>query len=929
MMWCMNLRKRFLSLLTCVGLVGSSVVIGAGIASASHFRSSNNELDIASEDGTDTATWTIRTAWRKDSIDGYYDDVIVKEKSDVPNAGDPTDWSLSLSSENEDLSNPLYDVNIQTQDGALSNDEGELAPGQYELYTSSCCRVYGIENAGEYFSDWTSFTKAGDGSFDMPPKFDAVKLYDILPPGGATASFDFTATDPEEGDVTYSLVQGLPEYWDDPFASTDPPCPSGLGAYEDGIWVVNCDAETADDNVVVFYPDGTPNVDFSIDSDVLAAPGSRIVFDPTTGNGYIVNPDTDSITQITDPDTNGSYEVGATISPADIDVLINDYVDPTDLDTDVDYADAINSVAFDPSTGDMGIAFQGPDGGGLIMLEDANDDGTPEHLVRWNFWETFALTDIEFSDSGDLYGVTNRWETCDSPNDDNVHVWDAAWAYGDSSTYDIQSEVDCPVALNLAASDGGSALSVANYGSDSITQYYICGGSGGYNCAGDKVATFEASAPTDVLVTGDGFTGVMYVTELSNNRVVKQDMKWTGSPYYGHNPIPCSDFTDGVLEIGSEFCEEGQDFDEIYYEGSFWAAKVIASDAMGNETTANLLLRVAVGPSIEWESQTGESPFNVEVYSSDADTEQPDHWWFECVDDSSDVVFEDEIEGEGPVTFTVDVAGVSGQVFDCTATASNSAGEGSYDGTLELTADSDGPVDPCERCTGAGGHGGGGGGSTPGTTPDPGSTDAPDTASGGRPLVPGTDQPVAPIPTSGGVLPEVAPGQSLTTEDGVAIPVTITPNASATGFVMTGDGFTFAMEIPASDGEAGSESGVVTLTRNRETVVSGDGFAPGTLVDVWLFSTPTYLGSIRVGADGRFSQALGVPASIPVGPHTLQANGTTADGKTRSLNLGVQVLDRNFTLPKTGGNDTVALVALWLLTAGVFVVTARRRRVIG
>ena len=146
---------------------------------------------------------------------------------------------------------------------------------------------------------------------------------------------------------------------------------------------------------------------------------------------------------------------------------------------------------------------------------------------------------------------------------------------------------------------------------------------------------------------------------------------------------------------------------------------------------------------------------------------------------------------------------------------------------------------------------------------------------------------------------------------------------------MQGDGFTFAMEIPSSAGEAGSASGVVTITRSREVEVSGDGFAPGTLVDVWLFSTPTYLGTALVGADGRFTESMNVPASIPVGGHTLQANGTTADGKVRSLNLGVQVVDRNFTLPKTGGNDTVALVALWLMAAGVFVVTARRRRVIG
>ena len=181
----------------------------------------------------------------------------------------------------------------------------------------------------------------------------------------------------------------------------------------------------------------------------------------------------------------------------------------------------------------------------------------------------------------------------------------------------------------------------------------------------------------------------------------------------------------------------------------------------------------------------------------------------------------------------------------------------------------------------------------------------------------------APVPNSNGVLPELTPGASQAWRNGVDIPVVV--EATATGWQMTGSGFIFGLEIPKSNGESGSTDGVVTLTRAREVEVSGQGFLPGTFVDVWLFSSPTYLGSVLVAADGTFKASLEVSNSIPVGEHTLQANGTSSDGSSRTLNLGVRVVDMTVDLPATGRRSTFPFVAVWFLFAGLVAFATRRR----
>jgi len=212
------------------------------------------------------------------------------------------------------------------------------------------------------------------------------------------------------------------------------------------------------------------------------------------------------------------------------------------------------------------------------------------------------------------------------------------------------------------------------------------------------------------------------------------------------------------------------------------------------------------------------------------------------------------------------------------------------------------------------------------TTAAPVPTSAPVDTS--RSTIPDGSTPAVPVTATPGSLPTLAVGGSLSTENGQPVPVVVNQVAPG-GWQMTGPGFQWQMQIPAGD-TPGSSQGVVTLVRDREVEVSGTGFLPGSLVDVWLFSKPTFLGTVKVGANGSFEGSLKVPASMPIGGHTLQANGLTPDNEVRSLNLGVQVagLPR---LPVTGSDDAgavrYALVATLLGAATLAMARRRRARV--
>lgn len=112
-----------------------------------------------------------------------------------------------------------------------------------------------------------------------------------------------------------------------------------------------------------------------------------------------------------------------------------------------------------------------------------------------------------------------------------------------------------------------------------------------------------------------------------------------------------------------------------------------------------------------------------------------------------------------------------------------------------------------------------------------------------------------------------------------------------------GDGFT-----PAS----------LSLSAGKTLLVSGSGFKPSTTVEIWLFSTPTLLGSATVSADGSFSKTVTVPSGLTAGSHTLQVEGSDSSGAEKALLLGVSATsassESGTDLPFTGPLSNAALL---------------------
>jgi|GEM_PF-1549427 len=167
---------------------------------------------------------------------------------------------------------------------------------------------------------------------------------------------------------------------------------------------------------------------------------------------------------------------------------------------------------------------------------------------------------------------------------------------------------------------------------------------------------------------------------------------------------------------------------------------------------------------------------------------------------------------------------------------------------------------------------------------------------GGFVLAPQVVDPCAPEPLLvNGPLPELCSGVGqMTKEDGTVSQV---PVQQVGQQVQIGTS-EFYMALSLGTGSVSYDNSCIILNLGAETIVTGVGFKPGSTVKVWLFSTPTLLGTTIVLQDGTFSLPVTVPGNTPAGPHTLQAEGLTTAGDLRALSARVTV-----------SNDVVSPVA--------------------
>jgi len=176
------------------------------------------------------------------------------------------------------------------------------------------------------------------------------------------------------------------------------------------------------------------------------------------------------------------------------------------------------------------------------------------------------------------------------------------------------------------------------------------------------------------------------------------------------------------------------------------------------------------------------------------------------------------------------------------------------------------------------------------------------------------------------------PAQSLVVTNGQPETVQVFPNELLNGYIVEGSDFRLAVSSSGSDGaviEMDSE-GTLLLSRNQVIEVQGRGFAPGTEVVVWLFSEPQRLGEIRANADGNFQGSVPIMESLLVGEHTVQINGVTPSGETRTVSMGVKLIEEapGSTLGNFGSPLLPIVFAVIISTLGliVFVVYVRSRK---
>ena len=136
----------------------------------------------------------------------------------------------------------------------------------------------------------------------------------------------------------------------------------------------------------------------------------------------------------------------------------------------------------------------------------------------------------------------------------------------------------------------------------------------------------------------------------------------------------------------------------------------------------------------------------------------------------------------------------------------------------------------------------------------------------------------------------VAPGTGVLIVNGEKVSVTVRPDARDSKLLeVSGPGFTMSLAgLNAKGKPLGlTPDGALILEQDRTAAVAGTGFQPNSLVYLYLFSEPRFLGTVQTDANGAFTGQVPLPADIADGRHTLQSNGFTPDGTVRSLSLGV------------------------------------------
>ena len=174
------------------------------------------------------------------------------------------------------------------------------------------------------------------------------------------------------------------------------------------------------------------------------------------------------------------------------------------------------------------------------------------------------------------------------------------------------------------------------------------------------------------------------------------------------------------------------------------------------------------------------------------------------------------------------------------------------------------------------------------------------------------------------VVDKVDAGQSAVQVDGVKTDAVVT--RSNNQMVVTAGSLSATLSgLDKTGNRAALDSnGVVHLAVGDVIKISLGGFKPESIVEVWLFSTPTKLGTAEVGSDGKMSGEYKLPFGTKSGSHRVVVSAKLPNGKPTTFTLGILVGDISTTSTLT--RVLIAIPITLAIGFGFLLPTQLRRR---
>jgi hypothetical protein len=187
---------------------------------------------------------------------------------------------------------------------------------------------------------------------------------------------------------------------------------------------------------------------------------------------------------------------------------------------------------------------------------------------------------------------------------------------------------------------------------------------------------------------------------------------------------------------------------------------------------------------------------------------------------------------------------------------------------------------------------------------------------------------IAAVPTSSTTtIPDIAtasPGQAVLVINGATSPSEVTRVKNQ--LVITSGSMKATIGSLDKMGKTAAldENGNVVLRPGDRIRLRVSGLLPNSLIDAWIFSQPSHLGTTKVDADGAVVTNYIVPKKISNGSHRIALTAKLVDKKEATFTIGIRVSDFKKAL-----KVPVWLIALPLVLAigfALFLPPAIRRR---